>query len=64
MLKIVIKPLVATVSCYNFSMRINYIMFYLRMHILNPYDIEVHFLFFSRVHSWCRPHNIKTNIRA
>lgn len=64
MLKIVIKPLVATVSCYTFSMRLNYIMFYLRMHILNPYDIEVHFLFFSRVHSWCRPHNIKTNIRA
>lgn len=71
MLKIVIKPLVAMVSCYfeeahsnTFSMRINYIIFYLRMHVLNPYDIEVHFLFFSRVHSWCRPHNIKTNIRA
>ena len=45
MLKIVIKPLVATVSCYNFSMRINYIMFYLRMHILNPYDIRCIFSF-------------------
>lgn len=52
MLKIVIKPLVATVSCYfegalsnTFSMRINYIIFYLRMHVLNPYDMRCIFSF-------------------